>query len=479
MMQDPRNDIRSQVRQNASYSRRSGGNLIGAGIDRSGLLGDSITLNPQMKKATDMRQIQAEAGQRFEPSTPEYFGFVASEMSNRGYHNEAMKAQEYGLAMEQKRATLADTQRKASAGTKAPTTKPVLNTKTGLPEFRSDREIAASNGLYTPIPPNKDKKKVGQLVTADSEIGKSLNMPLGTIAEVTDLEEKEGGGYTFSAYDDITQKTDKDGSSSSERLIARATELQIKESKGTITPEETIELDNTLPSVTGKRVFKTVQEDGSVAFTDNRGRVKEVLLPNGEPLQDIRGISEERQKNSSIRLNQQSLNSTLKSMVGSDIDFVKDTRRVNLNTGRESVDDTRLTFMFARTLPGVGKEIAQGDLERLADTSSIPEGIAVAIKGVLTGKTLPADVRDSFKRTIVLERAIRAEQVRKTITDLNTQATNTDTPWNPVGMAVGSDLNPHVLNDKMTVDDIKDMVKDGQWFIDTDGSLIQNSKGAK
>jgi hypothetical protein len=166
MMQDPINDIRSQVRQNASYSRRSGGNLIGAGIDRSGLLGDSITLNPQMKRATDMRQIQSEAGQRFNPSTPEYFGFVASEMSNRGYHGEAMKAQEYSLAMEQKRATLGKTKADAYAAIN-PTTKlslkSVLNTDTGKLEFRSQPEIIASNGVLVPA----DQAKAGTKITTE------------------------------------------------------------------------------------------------------------------------------------------------------------------------------------------------------------------------------------------------------------------------------------------------------------------------
>ena len=148
MNYDPINDIRSQIRQNASYSRRSGGNLIGAGIDRSGLLGDSITLNPQMKRATDMRQIQSEAGQRFNPSTPEYFGFVASEMSNRGYHGEAMKAQEYGLAMEQKRATLGKTKKEAS---EAAVPKSIWGSLDPSKYTKESREVFTVSGDYADL----------------------------------------------------------------------------------------------------------------------------------------------------------------------------------------------------------------------------------------------------------------------------------------------------------------------------------------
>ena len=75
---DPINDIRSQVRANRSYNMRRGGNLIGAGIDKSGLLGDSVTLNPEVKRASDINSIKDRVSSQHKFGTPDFFKSAAT-----------------------------------------------------------------------------------------------------------------------------------------------------------------------------------------------------------------------------------------------------------------------------------------------------------------------------------------------------------------------------------------------------------------
>lgn len=304
-------------------------------------------------------------------------------------------------------------------------TKAVLDTVTGEEVFATEKQIQAEPQRFKPVP-------------------------------------ERAGGQSDSAV---------------ERTGSRLLELRNTKLQRELTPEEQNEEDILSFIVEGKRFSKLVDIEGNISVFGADGKSTPVLDKNGNQMVDIAQVKETRQKASAVSNNQKALTDTLNNVAGEDIDFVRQTKGINTDSGRESVDDTRLVFMFARTLPGVGKDIAQGDLERLSEIPGLPENIITGIKGLIAGKTLPEDVRASLKQRIIVDRSMRADFVRETISGLEKQAANTNTPdWTPPGMPKGSEFYPIKLDEGMTNEELRNTVQPGQWFIDVDGVLKQRPK---
>ncbi len=106
MTQDVINDLRSQVRANKSYNRLKSFDNIKAGIDKSGLLGDYVTLNPERKRASDINSIKEKVTSQHKFGTPAFFKAAATELAAAGYTQEALSAIDKGLTFSQKQATL-------------------------------------------------------------------------------------------------------------------------------------------------------------------------------------------------------------------------------------------------------------------------------------------------------------------------------------------------------------------------------------
>ena len=144
---DPINDIRSQVRANRSYNMRRGGNLLGAGIDKSGLLGDSVTLNPEVKRASDINSIKDRVSSQHKFGTPDFFKSAATELAAAGYTQEALSAIDTGLTFSQKQATVDKT--KADAATT--TTKSIYGTLDPSDYTQESRKVFKKTRDYSDL----------------------------------------------------------------------------------------------------------------------------------------------------------------------------------------------------------------------------------------------------------------------------------------------------------------------------------------
>lgn len=265
--------------------------------------------------------------------------------------------------------------------------------------------------------------------------------------------------------------------SATERQGSRLLELRNAQLERKLSPEELNEEGILSASIEGKRFSKVVDEGGRISVVNARGEATPVQTKDGEQMVDIDQVKETRRKASAVSSNQKALTDTYLKTAKDDIDFVKDTRGVNIETGRDSVDDTRLSFMFARTLPGVGKEIAQGDFDKLAAIPNLPERFAQAFANLAKGRTLPDDVRENMKKRIILDRSLRSGFVKDTIDTLQTQAQNTNTPdWEPPGAKLGSEFNPHRTEGFTSKEDFKNNVKVGQWYLDKDQVLKKRAR---
>ena len=494
---DPINDIRSQVRANRSYNMRRGGNLIGAGIDKSGLLGDSVTLNPEVKRAAQINIIKDRVSSQHKFGTPDFFKAAATELAAAGYSKEALSALDTGINYEKQMASIDKDKASAYASRNPTAAKIVLNpfrdTVTGKDVTMTDANVAAINKVtpnrFVPVP-STTNNKVGRIVKGNSEIGKKLGLPLGGTYEIYDLKETSDGNYSFSSLED--QTATKETVSGAERLIARQLELENKklDPETPLTEAQKIELRVLQAVNQGKRVNYKTDEFGNVSRITSAGEVTKVRNEDGTPFVTLSKVTEDRNQQTATRANQSALNSTLETVAGDDIDFVKQTRMLSITTDRQSVDNNRLLYLYARTLPGTKRGITQQDLIRISELSNLPENISTAVKSIIAGKTIPDDVKDSMILTIKTDAAIKASQIQKDITSLKIQAKQTGTLWNPVGISEGSDLNPHVLESSypstsgdrvQTLEErnifLKKLIKPGEFYIDLDGQYKQRPRG--
>jgi len=492
---DPINDIRSQVRANRSYNMRRGGNLIGAGIDKSGLLGDSVTFNPEVKRAAQINIIKDRVSSQHKFGTPDFFKAAATELAAAGYSKEALSALDTGINYEKQMASIDKDKASAYASRNPTAAKIVLNpfrdTVTGKDVTMTDASVAAINAVtpnrFVPVP-STTNNKVGKIVKGDSEIGKKLGLPLGGTYEIYDLKQTPDGNYTFSSLED--QTATKETGSGAERLIASQLKLENKKLKEELTEEEKIQLRVLQAYNQGKRITYKTDEFGNVSRMTAAGEVTKVRNEDGTPFVSLSKVTEDRNQQTATRANQSALNSTLETVAGNDIDFVKQTRMLSITTDRQSVDNNRLLYLYARTLPGTKRGITQQDLIRISELSNLPENISTAFKSIIAGQTIPDDVKDSMILTIKTDAAIKASQIQKDITSLKIQAKQTDTLWNPVGISEGSDLNPHVLESSypstsgdrdQTLEErnifLKKLIKPGDFYIDLDGQYKQRPRG--
>jgi len=188
---DPINDIRSQVRANRSYNMRRGGNLIGAGIDKSGLLGDSVTLNPEVKRASDINSIKDRVSSQHKFGTPDFFKSAATELAAAGYTQEALSALDTGINYEKQMASIDKDKASAYASRNPTAAKIVLNpfrdTVTGKDVTMTDASVAAINAVtpnrFVPVPKVGDKPSKLQPYIVDGKVTMLNNEDANAVAD--------------------------------------------------------------------------------------------------------------------------------------------------------------------------------------------------------------------------------------------------------------------------------------------------------
>lgn len=101
MQYDPINDIRSQVRANASAGRRRLGN---AALNVGQRLLPNSSIQPKLKKAFDIKNIREKVSKEYKFGTDEYFSAVTDELAKQGYNDEALRVQELSMNFKKKAA---------------------------------------------------------------------------------------------------------------------------------------------------------------------------------------------------------------------------------------------------------------------------------------------------------------------------------------------------------------------------------------
>ena len=176
MTQDVINDLRSQMRANNSYNRLKSFDNIAAGIDKSGLLGDYVTLNPERKRASDINSIKEKVTSQHKFGTPAFFKAAATELAAAGYAQEALSAIDKGLTFGQKQATIEET--KANTQSKNVLSKQTASTLIDpVLKQENDRKL-----LETAV---KDGKDVSGFTTTSFQTTKDLEEAIRARGELS------------------------------------------------------------------------------------------------------------------------------------------------------------------------------------------------------------------------------------------------------------------------------------------------------
>tara|TARA_R110000803_G_scaffold60838_1_gene120332 strand:- start:4171 stop:5463 length:1293 start_codon:yes stop_codon:yes gene_type:complete len=271
---------------------------------------------------------------------------------------------------------------------------------------------------------------------------------------------------------DLVVEPDEVSTSGEERINKLITKLRIKERDGTITPDEKIELTTILQPRESKRFSSTTTDDGSKWVYGADGVAVQVKGA-GDALVTLDIIKERRHRKTAEANNKNQLNVRFDERTKPDIRFIKNTQALATPTGRESIDDLQLTYMFADLLDP-GSDIAQGDLGKIADTAGfLDEKIKAGLRGIAAGQTvLDPDVRKNMEKSIKLARAVKARNIREVIKSLKKEASDVGmVEFTPIGAPEGSEFNPFSMVD-MSDKEIREL-KGGSWIIDEDDNQLK------
>jgi hypothetical protein len=263
-------------------------------------------------------------------------------------------------------------------------------------------------------------------------------------------------------------------SSSTERLIDRKLALQFKENRTEREEAELNAVDNALGS---KRVSFKTNEKGEVVVVRPDGTAEVARDEGGNVIQSLEGVREDRLQDAQVARNKKDLETVFGNRSKDDLKFLKDTRDFNTKTGRQSVSDERVLRTFTRTLPGVGAEVAQGDLQRIGDLKGVPEAVVVGVKAILEGSTLPPEIRKAMLFAIETARGNRARNVSTVVGELGERAQELGIDnFDPIGAEKGQQFNPIDATEFKDESEFKSNVKVGEWFLNSDGRLLQRKR---